>query len=130
MLSSVRGSGVAGFAIAAGLVVAVLPRFANAMTLEEAVQLAIDTNPKVGAASSNRRAIEQELRQARSFYLPQLDVTAEVGPSRINDSTTRASRGDDYANGSREVYRATLSQRLFDGFETDSRVSREKARLR
>lgn len=123
-------SSVAGAAALACVTGVGAPSSAGAMTLEEAVQQAIDTNPEVGAASGNRRAIEQELRQARSFYLPQLDVTAEVGPSRIEDSTTRRSGGDDYANGSREVYRATLRQRLFDGFETDSQVAREKARLR
>lgn len=120
-------AGAAGLACAVGVLTA---SPAGAMSLEEAVQIAIDTNPQVGAASSNRRAITSELRQARSFYLPQLDVTAEIGPSRINDTTTRAGIGDGGTTTTREVYQATLSQRLFDGFETDSQVAREKARIR
>ena len=130
MFTSVLRSGAGRAAVIVGLVSIGAPGTAGAMTLEEAVQLAIDTNPEVEAASGNRRAISQELRQARSFYLPQLSVTAEAGPARFNDTSTRAGPGDDSDTGIREVYQATLSQRLFDGFETDSQVAREKARLR
>src|SRR3546814_6719150 len=38
---------------------------ANAMTLQEAVQQAIATNPDIGIVASNREAVDQELRQAR-----------------------------------------------------------------
>jgi adhesin transport system outer membrane protein len=100
------------------------------MTLEEAVELAIQTNPQVEGAASNRRAVSQQLRQARSGYLPQLSVSAEAGPARIEDQATRARSGDDHEDTVREVYRATISQTLFDGFDTGSRVERQKARLR
>lgn len=130
MLTWVLRNGVARAAVVAGMVGVGLPSAASAMSLEEAIEIAIETNPEVAAASGNRRAIGQELRQARSFYLPQLSVSAEAGPARINDSSTRATGGDEYVTGSREVYQATLRQRLFDGFETDSQVARDKARLR
>jgi adhesin transport system outer membrane protein len=113
-----------------GLVGGGLGAPAGAMTLEEAVELAIQTNPQVEAAASNRRAVSQQLRQARSGYLPQLSVSAEAGPTRIEDQATRAGGGDDHEDNLREVYRATVSQTLFDGFETGSRVERQKARLR
>jgi adhesin transport system outer membrane protein len=102
----------------------------HAMTLEEAVRLAIETNPQVSAATSNRDAVSDQLRQARSGYLPQLSVSAEAGPARIEDQTTRATPGDDHEDNLRESYRATVTQTLFDGFETGSRVERQQARLR
>src|SRR3546814_6678646 len=57
---------------------------AHAMTLQEAVQQAIDTNPEIGIVASNREAVDQELRQARGLYLPQIDVAAGVGLGPFN----------------------------------------------
>src|SRR3546814_12792912 len=44
---------------------------ATAMTLQEAVQQAIATNPAIGIVASNREAVDKELRQARGLSLPQ-----------------------------------------------------------
>jgi adhesin transport system outer membrane protein len=102
----------------------------HAMTLEEAVRLAVETNPDVGAATGNRDAVEHELRQARSFYLPNLDLSGGIGRTVIDDRNTRNDGdGNDTVTNTRQEFDATLSQRLFDGFETDSQVAREKARL-
>ena len=46
---------------------------ASAMSLQEAVSMAISTNPSVGQVSNDRRAIDQELRQGRALYYPQVD---------------------------------------------------------
>src|SRR3546814_7166933 len=64
---------------------------ANAMTLQEAVQQAIATNPDIGIVASNREAVDQELRQARGLYLPQIDVAAGIGLGTFTDSTDRTS---------------------------------------
>src|SRR3546814_2747993 len=65
---------------------------AHAMTLQEAVQQAIATNPDIGIVVSNREAVGQGLRQARGLYLPQFDVAAGVGLGTFNDSPSRSSR--------------------------------------
>ncbi len=101
---------------------------ANAMTLQEAVQQAIATNPDIGVVASNREAVDQELRQARGLYLPQIDVAAGVGFEAFNDSTSRASGGDTEETVRRESS-ITLQQRLFDGFEAGATVEREMARV-
>lgn len=101
---------------------------ANAMTLQEAVQQAIATNPDIGIVASNREAVDQELRQARGLYLPQIDVAAGVGLGTFNDSTSRASGGDTEETVRRESS-ITLQQRLFDGFEAGATVEREMARV-
>src|SRR3546814_16563003 len=67
---------------------------AHAMTLQEAVQQAIATNPDIGIVASNREAVDQELRQARGLYLPQIDVAAGVGPGTFTTSLSRRSGGD------------------------------------
>lgn len=102
---------------------------ASAQSLEDAVRTTLETNPRIGAAASNREAISHELRQARSFYLPQLDVEARYGYGSFNDLASRNRPGDDDYLGTDPLEaRVVLQQRLFDGFETDGRVAREKAR--
>ncbi|HEY9536789.1 MAG TPA: TolC family outer membrane protein [Kiloniellaceae bacterium] len=98
------------------------------MTLQEAVQQAIATNPDIGIVASNREAVDQELRQARGLYLPQIDVAAGVGLGTFNDSTSRSSGGDTAETVRRESS-ITLQQRLFDGFEAGATVEREMARV-
>jgi adhesin transport system outer membrane protein len=98
------------------------------MTLQEAVQQAIATNPDIGIVASNREAVDQELRQARGLYLPQIDAAAGVGLGTFNDSTSRASGGDTEETFRRESS-ITLQQRLFDGFEAGATVEREMARV-
>jgi adhesin transport system outer membrane protein len=101
---------------------------ANAMTLQEAVQQSIATNPDIGIVASNREAVDQELRQARGLYLPQIDVAAGIGVEAFNDSTSRSSGGDTEETV-RQESSITLQQRIFDGFEAGATVEREMARV-
>src|SRR3546814_16153159 len=101
---------------------------AYARTMQGAVQQAIATNPDIGIVASNREAVDQELRQARGLYLPQIDVAAGVGLGTFNDSTSRSSGGDTAETVRRESS-ITLQQRLFDGFEAGATVEREMARV-
>jgi len=102
---------------------------ANAMTLQEAIQQAIATNPDIGIVASNREAVDQELRQARGLYLPQIDVAAGIGIEKFNDVTSRATRGGDSERTTRQESSVTLQQRIFDGFEAGATVEREMARV-
>ncbi len=102
---------------------------ANAMTLQEAVHQAIATNPDIGIVASNREAVDQELRQARGLYLPQIDVAAGIGLENFNDTTSRANNNGDTEGTTRQESSITLQQRLFDGFEAGATVEREMARV-
>ncbi len=116
-------------AVLLGTVLAVpMAASANAMSLQEAVQQAIATNPDIGIVASNREAVDQELRQARGLYLPQIDVAAGIGVAAYNDFTSRASGGDTEETV-RQESSITLQQRLFDGFEAGATVEREMARV-
>ncbi|TIN76682.1 MAG: channel protein TolC, partial [Mesorhizobium sp.] len=46
---------------------------AHALTLKEAMAVAVESNPEIGQAIENREAIEFELRQAKGLYLPSVD---------------------------------------------------------
>src|SRR3546814_18971630 len=98
------------------------------MTLQEAVQQAIATNPDIGIVASNREAVDQELRQARGLYLPQIDVAAGVGLGTFNDSTSRRSGGDT-AETVRRTSSIPLPQRLFARLEAGETGERAQARV-
>ena len=103
---------------------------AQAVTLNEAIDLALSTNPDIGIVASNREAVDEELKQARGLYLPQIDLAAGIGREVTNDRTTRADANNrDALTLTREELSVTLQQRIFDGFESDSTVKRDKARV-
>lgn len=102
---------------------------AGATTLKEAVSKAIATNPRLTAIENNREAVNHELRRARGQYLPQVDMLVGNGLQDYSSQITRTTGTDnDWLN--REEYSLTVTQRLFDGFETNSEVERQKARVR
>src|SRR3546814_13906135 len=58
-----------------------------AMTLQEAVSLAISTNPEVGAVANDRLAVDEELRQGRALYYPEIDLRADTGSEYSENAT-------------------------------------------
>jgi len=128
LLGSILGAGMLAITGASG---------AQAMSLEDAVNLVITTNPDVGVTVKDRRAIDQELRQARGLYFPQIDVQLNGGPD-FNENVgvdagnfITGQNPDDNGDWKfRKDARATLQQLIFDGFFTDSEVERQQARLK
>ncbi len=114
--------------IAAGAGMGLGVGVAQAISLEDAIRLTITTNPRIGIVASNREQIDEELRQARGFYMPTIDLSMGIGRERTDDAGTRA-LGYSHRWLTREEAKLTIVQRLFDGFETDSRVEREKSRI-
>jgi len=118
-------------ATATGIVVA---SDALAGTLEESIEAALRTNPDVGVVQADRRAIDQELRQARALYFPSIDLRAAAGPEYSNSVTTRnrvtrAPGSDASTTLMRWESQLTLTQMLFDGFATQSEVDRQLGRI-
>jgi len=99
---------------------------AGAQTLRDSAPEVVRGNPRVDFVAFNRQAVEQELSRARSQYLPQHDLRASSGPEWFDNGTTRARGGS--ASLPRRETGAFVTQRLFDGWETDSAVERQKAR--
>jgi adhesin transport system outer membrane protein len=120
LLRSVALAGLAAVSLGSGA--------AGAMSLKEAVELAITTNPDVGSVANDRRAIDEELRQGRALYLPQIDVRGATGPEYSDNATTQAENRDHRTLWRKEAS-ATLSQLLFDGFFADSEVEKQIARV-
>ena len=57
---------------------------ADAFTIHDAIQQAIQTNPAVGEAAANRRATESEMRQSQGMLLPQVRLDASKIENKLN----------------------------------------------
>ena len=101
---------------------------ASATSLREAVEHAVNTNPRVTAAQANRRATDEVLRQAQGRFFPEVDVNADYGKQRINRPR---GLGPNVNNVWRYRRQATISvrQALFDGFDRAYDYYRSQARI-
>lgn len=101
-----------------------------AVSLKEAVAVGISTNPEYGVVAASRRATDEELKQGKALFLPSVDVRADAGFEYSDDSGTRAGLDSD---DTESLYRyeagVTLTQMLFDGWESHYEVERQKARV-
>jgi len=99
-----------------------IPGSLYAETLQEAVHYMLQTNPEIRAASFNRQARDEEVKQAQSGYWPILDVSYGAGVSEI----------DNYLDDGTSYPQSTvlsLRQNLFQGFGTQYEVKRQEARV-
>lgn len=127
--------------VAAAALLAGMAGNANAISVKEAIIIALEANPEIGEAIANREAREFELRQAHGLYLPQVDVEARVGAQRLDSVGTRAgtaredgtipSRGidDDDTYFNRREANVVVQQLLFDGFNRRGERYHQAARV-
>ncbi len=100
------------------------------MTLNEAISVGVMTNPEYGVVAGTRRATDEELEQAKALYLPSIDFSADTGYEYTKDQGTRnVFTGDDDESLYRYEAGLSLTQLLFDGFETKYENERQKNRV-
>ncbi|MBY6216721.1 TolC family protein [Qipengyuania aquimaris] len=75
----------------AGSAPAVMAQTAQAepVTMQEAIQVAMQSNPEILQAQFNKEAIEFERRQAQGLYLPRVNIEASAGIRRLENNTRR-----------------------------------------
>ncbi|MCS7267633.1 MAG: TolC family outer membrane protein [Geminicoccaceae bacterium] len=103
----------------------------SAASITDTVRAALAFNPELAAVKADRRAVDQELRQALAGYLPSIDARAAIGGElSSNPATRRRGPGStDRAERIRSEAQIKLSQMLFDGFATQAEVERQTARV-
>ncbi|HET8807994.1 MAG TPA: TolC family outer membrane protein [Methylophaga sp.] len=102
---------------------------ASAETLREAVDITLKTNPDILAAVHERRAVSEEIEQARAGYFPTLDLGLGTGYERTSNPATRNNPNNgDSVGYNRNEASLNARQMLFDGMQTQNEVSRQKAR--
>lgn len=119
--------GLSGMAIWSG---------ASALSLTEAVRMAVDTNPETQVARSEERARVHEIRGAEAGYYPRVDAVAGIGREHISsdeDNVSRSTTGSNVGPDSdltRKEAGVVAEQMLFDGYATKEETNRQEARHR
>lgn len=62
----------------------------QAVSLQEAVTVAVNSNPQIAQAQYNKEAIQFERKQAQGLYAPRLDVEGSAGIRQLSNATRRA----------------------------------------
>ena len=101
---------------------------ASALSLKEAIAVAVESNPEIGQAIENREAIEFELRQAKGLYLPSLDLEASTGARLLDNPSRRALDDEDDALYPSEVG-LVLTQKLYDHGARRAELNRQASRV-
>lgn len=101
---------------------------ASALSLKEAMAVALESNPEIGQAVENREAIEFELRQARGLYLPSVDLEASAGVRRLDNPSRRGVGIEDDPLYPAEIG-LSVTQKLFDGGGRRAELERQAARV-
>jgi adhesin transport system outer membrane protein len=84
-------------ALLAGAAQGALAQTDGPLTMQEAISVAVNTNPEVAQAQYNKEAIEFERRQAQGLYQPRLDLEGSAGVRYLDNSPRRAAGLDDDA---------------------------------
>ncbi|HER63614.1 MAG TPA: hypothetical protein ENO11_06525 [Desulfobacteraceae bacterium] len=111
------------FQLAAAVAVVLLGSgISQGETLQEAVQYMIETHPEVRSVVYNRLARDQQIKQARAGYFPELGLNAWAGVREY----------DEPVDDNLDPWQFTLSlrQNLFRGFQDIKEVDRHKYRVR
>jgi adhesin transport system outer membrane protein len=97
----------------------------SAQVLIDELQDLVSTHPQIQAKQKNVASAQENIRAARAGYLPTVKVTGDSGPEYVDSPTRRQTEGRRYYKG-RETSGVVVTQRLFDGFSTDSQVDAAK----
>jgi len=97
---------------------------AQQISLQSAVQQMLDKNPQVQAAYQDVLAVENDIKIAKSGYLPKLDLELGVG----KEETLSPATDNETVSLTREEAELRLSQVIYDGFSTKNEVALQKAR--
>lgn len=108
-----------GAAVVLGAMLVTAPS-AGAFTIEEAMGLAIADHPGAKAARLEAEAAEREIGSARSGYFPTISLDGSVRREKTDRPTFERTM-------TAEEYSLTLTQPIFDGMRTPSRVSAAEA---
>ena len=103
------------------------PTIVHAQSLEQAVAAALDSHPDLRIALSKFKVAEEQAAQAKSGYLPTIDLTAGYGYEQTDSPATRRginAADDGQAGLKRGEFGLSLKQIIFDGFYTSNESSR------
>ena len=114
------------------LLATALPAFAQDesdgyYSIPDCIRQALSTNPEIQQYVHNLRAADEDLNSAKGQFLPSLDANGEWGVGNTNSKSRRTAGTNDIVQD-RGTYGLTLTQKIYDGQATSSRVAINDAR--
>jgi adhesin transport system outer membrane protein len=85
----------------------------------------VSTHPQIQSKTKSVNSAEEAIRAARSGYLPSVKVGADHGQEYIDSPDRRLTQGKPF-DDNRQTASLTVTQKIFDGFATDSAVDAAK----
>lgn len=99
----------------------------TAETLKQALSSTYSYNPALDAQRARLRATDEGVPIARSGYLPQIGAT---GTLNYQNTHNRPDPGNSNGELYPQQYQGTISQNLFNGFQTHNAVNAAEAQVR
>ncbi|WP_290924332.1 TolC family outer membrane protein [Halodesulfovibrio sp.] len=96
------------------------------ISLKDTVLATLKTYPRIAALESDSKAAKQDNRSAWGGYLPDVDANGSYGPTKHDSPTTRNEGRENEWRGAFDGG-VTISQLIYDGRFTQSRVERTEA---
>lgn len=96
------------------------------ISLKDTVLATLKTYPRIAALESDSKAAKQDNRSAWGGYLPDVDASGSYGPTQHDSPTTRNEGRENEWRGAFDGA-VTVSQLIYDGRFTQSRVERTEA---
>ncbi len=112
-------------AVAVALPLLIAPLSGGAVTLEEEMRDLVANHPQIQSKTKAVNSAEQGIRVARSGYMPSVKIGGDEGWEYIDSPDRRLTQGRPF-NNQRQTSSLTVSQKVFDGFATDSAVDAAK----
>ncbi|WP_319498681.1 TolC family outer membrane protein [uncultured Cohaesibacter sp.] len=98
------------------------------MTLGQAIEQAVQTNPKILARVGDKKVEQTRLRQATGRYLPTVDISLDAGQQKIDQPNGLVASRNNKWNVNRQAT-AQVGLVLFEGFDRANHVYGQIARL-
>lgn len=95
--------------------------FTGPVTVKETIEATLESHRGLKIMQENLDVVRHELRRAKAGWGPSVDAVGQAGFSQLSDTTTRPLNADNDMYGSSRIG-LTLTQPLWDGFATRSRV--------
>jgi adhesin transport system outer membrane protein len=122
--SHVRARAIAGITGLSVIVCAALP--VMAASLEEEMYGLVESHPQIQSKTKAVNSAEEAVRGARADYMPSAKVSGDQGHEYIDSPDRRLTQGRPFFD-KRHTANLTVTQKIFDGFKTDSAVEAAKA---
>ncbi|MGB0682064.1 MAG: TolC family outer membrane protein [Magnetovibrionaceae bacterium] len=102
---------------------------ARAASMESELMKLLQTHPQILEAEKQVEAAREAIDEARSGYLPDVNMTGDFGPEVVDSPSERESGDGEIETRSRSNATLNVTQSLFDGFSTSSNVRAARMRV-